>query len=290
MKILVLGGTSSIALDFLKLASNDKSLEIYGTFCEHETKTADVKIKWIKLCLSSDAADFRSSVIGVNFDYAINFIVLKSNNNLILHYKVLEDAINRVCNNATKFINVSSNAVYAQSKNMKLENDNLDLHNNYSFQKIMSEELFKHKQLNLRASILPVNGFGSGTLVKNIYKAEEGSKIFVNKDNYWNGVLSTHFAEILYTIISNNLFVYGARNIFSLKPEPTLELIRAIKKFTGRQDLIIEIKNDEPLNSTILNTIHEEFHADLWANSVYRKEISASSVLDELSKLRFHLQ
>jgi hypothetical protein len=290
VKILVLGGTSSVANDFLRIASTNKSWEIYATFCKNKPKTTLNAIRNLKFCLDSGTDDFKTtlSLCEINFSYILNFIVLDSNTDLISKYELLSSTIKKLVKSDTKFINISSNAVYEKSSHLKLENSALDVTNQYSIQKIMSEEILNHQQLNLRAAILPVNGFGSGSLVKNIYYAPKKSKIFVNPNNYWNGVLSTHFAKILCAVIDEELFTFGARNIFSLEPEPTLNLIDALKSFTDRQDLVVENSNSAQLNSTTLSTLFKDFHNNLWTLSNFGAEISTRQVLEDLSKLRFH--
>jgi hypothetical protein len=82
----------------------------------------------------------------------------------------------------------------------------------------------------------------------------------------------------------------GVRNIFSLKPEPTTEFIKAVLRFTDRTDLKIEIENSSVFNKQTLSTMYEDFHNKIWANSIYGEVLTTKTVLDELAKLRFHLQ
>jgi hypothetical protein len=45
IKILFLGWASGIAFDFLKLAANDKAMQIYTTFCKQGLKKVVVNFK-----------------------------------------------------------------------------------------------------------------------------------------------------------------------------------------------------------------------------------------------------
>jgi hypothetical protein len=288
VKILVLGGTSSIAEDFLRIASANRAWEIHATFCKNRPRKNLEQVKWTNFCLEAGLEDIKSSLGEFNFNYIINFIVLDLNTSLEKHYNILANLVTNLLRNNTRFINVSSNAVYVESFILINEDSKLDINSHYSNQKILSENILSGQQLNLRAAILPTTDFGSGSLVKNIYNAQVNSKIIVNPKNKWNGILSINFAEILYAIINKNLYVSGERNIFSLNPEPTSRLMKAIQVFTGRKDLIVELNSDVPINSRILNTKYSEFHIELWRNSRFGTEITTSRVLAELAKLQFH--
>ena len=272
MKILVLGGTSSIAEDFLRIASANRTWEIHATFCKNRPRKTLKQVKWINFCLEESLEDFKSSLSELKFNYIINFIVFDLNTHLEKHYNILANIVKNLLRDYTRFINVSSNAVYEESFGLISEASKLDINSYYSNQKILSENILSGQQLNLRAAILPTADFGSGSLIKNICIAPLNSKILVNPKNKWNGILSINFAEILCAIISNDLFVYGERNIFSLNPEPTSRLIKAIQVFTGRNDLVVELSSDIAVNSRTLSTKFSEFQTAVWRHSKFGTE------------------
>lgn len=290
MKILVLGGTSAVACDFLSALSRDTSLEVFATYCKTKPYFLYENIRWFKLCLERDEKYFLSELEAIEFDYVLNFILLGEVTKVDDYYRIMSKLFLSVFGASTRVINISSNGVYKHSLIPITELDELNTVEVYAKQKVICEKILAERQMNLRVAILPISRFGSGTLMKNIYKSKKGAHIFVNENNSWNGILSKHFAQLLITLINQNYFIHGTRNIFSLNPEPTIELIKAILLFTDRNDLEIYYDNSKSLNKITLSTVYKDFHNNIWHDSIYGGEITTRTVLDELSKLRFHLQ
>jgi hypothetical protein len=290
VKILILGGTSAIAADFLKAVSNRASFEVVATYCNKNPTVESKNIRWIKLCLQSGVQKYLPGMKGIEFDYTFNFIIIEKQAFFEKYYNLISKLFYEISEISSKLVNISSNGVYKHSLVPILENGELNKDDMYAKHKIISENILKINQMNLRVAILPISGFGSGSLIRNIYESRNKSRVSVNRDNSWNGVLSTHFAQLLITLIDQNLFADGVRNIFSLKPEPTTEFIKAVLRFTDRTDLKIEIENSSVFNKQTLSTMYEDFHNKIWANSIYGEVLTTKTVLDELAKLRFHLQ
>jgi hypothetical protein len=290
VKILILGGTSAIAGDFLKAVSNRTSFEVVATYCKKKPSLESKNIRWIKLCLQSEVDKYLTELKGTEFDYTFNFILLEKQVILIDYKNLISKLFNEISEISPKIVNISSNGIYKHSLEPILESGELNKDDEYAKHKIISENILKNNQMNLRVAILPISGFGSGSLIRNIYESKNKSRVLVNQYNSWNGILSTHFAQLLITLIDQNLFVDGSRNIFSLNPEPTTEFIRAALSFTDRTDLKIEIENSGAFNKQTLSTMYEDFHNKIWANSIYGEVLTTKTVLDELAKLRFHLQ
>jgi hypothetical protein len=290
VKILILGGTSAIAGDFLKAVSNRTSFEVVATYCKKKPSLESKNIRWIKLCLQSEVDKYLTELKGTEFDYTFNFILLEKQVILIDYNNLISKLFNEISEISPKIVNISSNGIYKHSLEPILESGELNKDDEYAKHKIISENILKNNQMNLRVAILPISGFGSGSLIRNIYESKNKSRVLVNQYNSWNGILSTHFAQLLITLIDQNLFVDGSRNIFSLNPEPTTEFIRAALSFTDRTDLKIEIENSGAFNKQTLSTMYEDFHNKIWANSIYGEVLTTKTILEELAKLRFHLQ
>ena len=290
MKILILGGTSAIAGDFLKAISNTTSFEVVATYCKKKPNLESKNIRWIKLCLQSEVQSYLTELKGMEFDYTFNFILIEKQTILDNYYNLISKLFNEISEISSKLVNISSNGVYKHSLESILENGELNQDDKYAKQKIISENILMNNQMNLRVAILPISGFGSGSLIRDIYNSKNKSTILVNQYNSWNGILSTHFAQLLITLIDQNLFTVGSRNIFSLNPEPTTEFIKAVLSFTERTDLKIQIDNSGAFNKQTLATMYEDFHNKIWYDSIYGEVLTTKTVLDELAKLRFHLQ
>jgi len=290
VKILILGGTSAIAGDFLKAVSNRTSFEVVATYCKKKPSLESKKIRWIKLCLQSEVDKYLTELKGTEFDYTFNFILLEKQVILIDYNNLISKLFNEISEISPKIVNISSNGIYKHSLEPILESGELNKDDEYAKHKIISENILKNNQMNLRVAILPISGFGSGSLIRNIYESKNKSRVLVNQYNSWNGILSTHFAQLLITLIDQNLFVDGSRNIFSLNPEPTTEFIRAALSFTDRTDLKIEIENSGAFNKQTLSTMYKDFHNKIWADSIYGEVLTTKTILEELAKLRFHLQ
>ena len=290
MKILILGGTSAIAGDFLKAVSNRTSFEVVATYCNKKPSLESKNIRWIKLCLQSEVDKYLTELKGTEFDYTFNFILLEKQAILIDYNNLISKLFNEISEISPKIVNISSNGIYKHSLEPILESGELNKDDEYAKHKIISENILKNNQMNLRVAILPISGFGSGSLIRNIYESKNKSRVLVNQYNSWNGILSTHFAQLLITLIDQNLFVDGSRNIFSLNPEPTTEFIKAVLSFTDRTDLKIEIENSGEFNKQTLSTMYKDFHNKIWADSIYGEVLTTKTILEDLAKLRFHLQ
>ncbi len=290
MKILILGGTSAIAGDFLKAISNTTSFEVVATYCKKRPNLESKNIRWIKLCLQRGDQNYLTELKGIEIDYTFNFILIEKQAILNNYHNLISKLFNEISEISAKLVNISSNGVYKHSLEPILENGELNQDDKYAKQKIISENILKNNQMNLRVAILPIGGFGSGSLIRNIYESKNKSRVSVNQHNSWNGILSTHFAQLLITLIDQNLFADGSRNIFSLNPEPTTELIKAVLSFTDRTDLKIEIENSGAFNKRTLSTMYKDFHNKIWADSIYGEVLTTKTILDDLAKLRFHLQ
>jgi len=290
VKILILGGTSAIAGDFLKAVSNRTSFEVVATYCKKKPSLESKNIRWIKLCLQSEVDKYLTELKGTEFDYTFNFILLEKQVILIDYNNLISKLFNEISEISPKIVNISSNGIYKHSLEPILESGELNKDDEYAKHKIISENILKNNQMNLRVAILPISGFGSGSLIRNIYESKNKSRVLVNQYNSWNGILSTHFAQLLITLIDQNLFVDGSRNIFSLNPEPTTEFIKAVLSFTDRTDLKIEIENSGAFNKQTLSTMYKDFHNKIWADSIYGEVLTTKTILEELAKLRFHLQ
>jgi hypothetical protein len=290
VKILILGGTSAIAGDFLKAVSNRTSFEAVATYCNKKPSVESKNIRWIKLCLQSEVQKYLTEIKGIEFDYTFNFIIIEKQAFFNNYHNLISKLFYEISEISTKLVNISSNGIYKHSLEPISENGELNKDDVYAKQKIISENILKISQMNLRVAILPISGFGSGTLIRDIYDSKNKLPVSVNQHNSWNGILSTHFAQLLITLIEQNLFVDGSRNIFSLNPEPTTEFIKAVLCFTDRTDLKIQIDNSGAFNKQTLATIYEDFHNKIWANSIYGEVLTTKTVLDESAKLRFHLQ
>jgi len=264
VKILILGGTSAIAGDFLKAISNTTSFEVVATYCKKKPNLESKNIRWIKLCLQSEVQSYLTELKGIEFDYTFNFILVEKQAILNNYHDLISKLFNEISEISPKLVNISSNGVYKHSLVPILENGELNHDDKYANQKITSENILKSNQMNLRVAILPISGFGSGSLIRDIYNSKNKSTILVNQHNSWNGILSTHFAQLLITLIAQNLFVDGSRNIFSLSPEPTTEFIKAVLSFTDRTDLKIQIDNSGAFNKQMLATMYEDFHNKIW--------------------------
>ena len=199
MKILILGGTSAIAGDFLKAISNITSFEVVATYCKKKPDLESKNIRWIKLCLQSEDQNYLTELKGNEFDYTFNFIVIEKQVILNNHHNLISKLFNEISEISPKLVNISSNGIYKHSLESILENGELNQDDKYAKQKIISENILKNNQMNLRVAILPIGGFGSGSLIRDIYNSKNKSPISVNQHNSWNGILSTHFAQLLIT-------------------------------------------------------------------------------------------
>ena len=135
---------------------------------------------------------------------------------------------------------------------------------------------------NIRASIIGKELNTKNSLIEWFLSNEKKEKIFGFKDHLWNGVTTSVFAQILYTIINKKINI---PNNFHLIPKDKVnkfELMQLLKKHYGFNHLKIIKKNSNQIINRVLKTNHKFLNDKIWSKTKYKKKLSIEEIISTL--------
>ena len=135
---------------------------------------------------------------------------------------------------------------------------------------------------NIRVSIIGKELNTNNSLVEWFLSNEKKEKIFGFKDHLWNGVTTSVFAQILYTIIDKKIRI---PNNFHLVPKDKVnkyELMHYLKKHYGFKNLNIIKKNSNMTINRVLETSHKLVNDKIWLKTKYKKKLSIKEIVSTL--------
>jgi len=135
---------------------------------------------------------------------------------------------------------------------------------------------------NIRVSIIGKELNTNNSLVEWFLSNEKKEKIFGFKDHLWNGVTTSVFAQILYTIIDKKIKI---PNNFHLVPKDKVnkyELMHYLKKHYGFKNLNIIKKNSNMTINRVLETSHKLVNDKIWLKTKYKKKLSIKEIVSTL--------
>lgn len=135
---------------------------------------------------------------------------------------------------------------------------------------------------NIRVSIIGKELNTNNSLVEWFLSNEKKEKIFGFIDHLWNGVTTSVFAEILYTIIDKKIKI---PNNFHLVPKNKVnkyELMHYLKKHYGFKNLNIIKKNSNMTINRVLETSHKLVNDKIWLKTKYKKKLSIKEIVSTL--------
>ena len=135
---------------------------------------------------------------------------------------------------------------------------------------------------NIRASIIGKELDTKNSLVEWFLSNEKKEKIFGFKDHLWNGVTTSVFSQILYTIINEKINI---PNNFHLVPKDKVskyKLMQFLKNYYGFKDLKIIKKNSNNKTNRVLETSHKLVNNEIWLKTKYKKKLSIKEIISTL--------
>jgi dTDP-4-dehydrorhamnose reductase len=184
-------------------------------------------------------------------------------------------------NKKNKIYQIATDCVYSGESgnyNEMSKHDALDV---YGKTKSLGEVNQKNF-FNIRVSIIGKELNTNNSLVEWFLSNEKKEKIFGFKDHLWNGVTTSVFAQILYTIIDKKIKI---PNNFHLVPKDKVnkyELMYYLKKHYGFKNLNIIKKNSNMTINRVLETSHKLVNDKIWLKTKYKKKLSIKEIVSTL--------
>jgi dTDP-4-dehydrorhamnose reductase len=180
-----------------------------------------------------------------------------------------------------KIYQIATDCVFSGSDgnyNEMSKHDALDV---YGKSKSLGEVNIKNF-FNIRASIIGKELDTKNSLVEWFLSNEKKEKIFGFKDHLWNGVTTSVFSQILYTIINEKINI---PNNFHLVPKDKVskyKLMQFLKNYYGFKDLKIIRKNSNNKINRVLETSHKLVNNEIWLKTKYKKKLSIKEIISTL--------
>ena len=180
-----------------------------------------------------------------------------------------------------KIYQIATDCVFSGSDGNYSEMSKHDALDVYGKSKSLGEVNIKNF-FNIRASIIGKELDTKNSLVEWFLSNEKKEKIFGFKDHLWNGVSTSVFSQILYTIINEKINI---PNNFHLVPKDKVskyKLMQFLKNYYGFKDLKIIRKNSNNKINRVLETSHKLVNNEIWLKTKYKKKLSIKEIISTL--------
>ena len=176
-------------------------------------------------------------------------------------------------NNGWKLIHISTDCVF-KFKGNYTEIDDYDADDIYGKSKAAGE---LHHSTTIRTSIIGEEQFHKYSLIEWI-KSNRGKTVNGFDNHIWNGMTCLQLSKIIYSIIDNNLYWEGIRNIFSPNSITKYDLILVVNEVYNLDLTINKISTSESCNKT-LSSIYES-ESDIFSK--------IPEIKDQIQEMRYY--
>lgn len=101
------------------------------------------------------------------------------------------------------------------------------------------------------------------------------------ENHLWNGITSLHFAKLVGSVITLNLFLPGTFHIVPGNTISKFELVSLIARFANRNDLVVLETQDTSAVNRTLSTEFPDFNSMLWQSAGYEELPTIESMVEE---------
>lgn len=284
LKILILGSTGTVGEVLFERLSREHHWEIFGT----TTATTD-SMNRFKFIFPQE--DIKELFMQIQPDVLINCIAKLNSRELetdtlmqeaaITLNALLPASLNKL-HPKVKVIHVSTDAVFSGKRSKYHEDSLADGKSIYARTKLAGEKNLQNG-LILRASILGRSRDKEISIPNKIRNASGKKKLLVPYNEYWNGITTHAFAEIIYSLLSNFgcSFASGIQHILPVDKVSKYHLFCSVARQISHSPKVIEgIILDKP-QSIILTTNNMEFLENVWAGTKF----NGIPTVDEMLKM-----
>lgn len=169
-------------------------------------------------------------------------------------------------------------AFYGDAGNYS-ENSLRNAHDVYGRSKIMGEVV---SFMNLRCSIIGPELTSKKSLFEWVRNQPLGATLHGYVRHRWNGLTTDAFAQIVKGIIQNDLWFAGMQHLVPADAMTKHELIKAIARRTGRNDLNIIPEITGIVDRTLI-TVRPHVNDLLWSKAGYDRAPTIQEMIDTLA-------
>lgn len=266
-RILVLGANGSVGDSIAKALAVDKKL-IQTHVSGNRDVDGMVRVDWE----GNWRSDLEHRLSGGNFDVVINALAVlgeaSSDKSIEVRDKINVDVPSFIADltqsSDTRFIHISSNAVFSPGPDIRLESDPGDAKSEYGTQKLKVDKYLSDKATVIRAAIQTPK-IHPGSVKSKLSELPISSVFRVSNVGFWNGLSKQTFARFVYEMIRSGIFPQHILHLNSAKPIAIIDYLRLVSTLLNRNDIIFEHENDHAFDgSQMLGTENPAIRDQLW--------------------------
>ena len=182
-----------------------------------------------------------------------------------------------------KVIQIATDCVFSGNSGMYSEESPHDATDIYGITKSIGE-INSPNFLNLRCSIIGSEIQSSVSLHDWLLQHESRAKVNGYVDHLWNGLTTLSFAKIVSGILRSGSDFSGTRHIVPRNHLSKFELLRAIAKSAGREDLVIKEFDSGASIDRRIKTKYPEYNEQLWTGAGYASIPNLEDLIEEFEK------
>jgi dTDP-4-dehydrorhamnose reductase len=286
-KVVVLGSRGMLGHEIVRTLRDD-GFEVLGTF--RGSQASELSLPFNFDGTYGSVNDFFTSVKEVSV--VINCIGLipqkqtatNHYRDYISHNTLLPIFLDRSADKfGFKVVQIATDCVFSGIDGMYSEESSHDATDIYGVTKSMGE-ISTSNFLNLRCSIIGSEIETSVSLHDWLLKHENGATVNGYTDHLWNGITTLGFAKIMSAILRSEGDFSGTRHIVPRNYLSKFELLRAIARSAGRNDLAIKEYDSGISIDRRLKTKYPEFNQKLWTSAGYASIPSIEELIEEFEK------
>jgi dTDP-4-dehydrorhamnose reductase len=180
-----------------------------------------------------------------------------------------------------KVIQIATDCVYSGSTGRYSETDEFDALDVYGKTKSLGE-VPSPAMMHLRVSIIGPEFGRSTSLLEWVRNQPQNAEIFGFTDHLWNGVTTYHFGRLCRGVIEADAFVAGVTHVIPGSTLTKENLVKAIAKRAGRNDITVTPKASGKVIDRTLSTTKAELNSQMWKNAGYSAAPSVEAMIAEM--------
>ena len=135
---------------------------------------------------------------------------------------------------------------------------------------------------NIRVSIIGKELDTNNSLVEWFLSNRNKKNVFGFSNHLWNGVTTTVFSEILFTIINKNIKIPNTLHLVPKDKVNKYKLLLLLKKHYKTNNLEVIKKKGTISVNRVLKTLYGKLNEKIWLKSIYKKKLSINEVVSTL--------
>jgi dTDP-4-dehydrorhamnose reductase len=179
-----------------------------------------------------------------------------------------------------RVIQIATDCIYSGKTGRYTENSIPDPVDVYGDTKL-NGEFAANNLLTLRVSVIGKEMRDHIELLDWVINQSPSAEVRGFENHFWNGITSLHFAKLVGSLITLNLFSPGTFHIVPGNTISKFELVSLIARLANRDDLVVlETQDTSAINRT-LSTEFPDFNSMLWQSAGYEVPPTIEAIAEE---------